>query len=118
MVRYKEQEKTLSALQVNKNPFFFNFLFIDHFQTSQIQNELHLNEWKAVARGICESTGTDSTLPHVLRITVERLQQQEINLTSSKVELESQLHTATYVSDLTSYYMLSYIQLLGNQSST
>ncbi|KAF5300922.1 hypothetical protein FQR65_LT09085 [Abscondita terminalis] len=79
LVNYKEQEKKLASLQAN-----------------QVQSELYLNEWRAVARGICESTGSDATLPHQLRNVVEHLQQQEIALTSTKVQLESQLNTVTY----------------------
>lgn len=59
---------------------------------------MYLNEWRSVARSICEITGSDSSLPHLLRTAVEKLQQQEISLTSAKVELESQLNTALYVS--------------------
>lgn len=81
LVNYKEQEKKLSALQI-----------------ATTQNELQLEEWRVVARGICESTGVDSSLPHMLRKVVERLQQQEINLTADKVQLESQLNTALHVS--------------------
>ncbi|KAK4884262.1 hypothetical protein RN001_000533 [Aquatica leii] len=76
---YKEQEKKLASLQIN-----------------QVQSELYLNEWRAVARGICESIGSDATLPHQLRNVVEHLQQQEITLTSSKVHLESQLNAVTH----------------------
>jgi hypothetical protein len=80
-VNYKEQEKKLA-----------------HLQAQQVQTELHLDEWRSVARGICETTGSDSSLPHLLRSAVERLQQQEISLTSAKVELDSQLTAAQYVS--------------------
>lgn len=58
---------------------------------------MYLNEWRAVARGICESSESDAVLPHLLRSTVERLQQQELTLTAEKVELESQLKTITHV---------------------
>ncbi|KAH0815712.1 hypothetical protein GEV33_007078 [Tenebrio molitor] len=78
-VNYKEQEKKLA-----------------HLQAQQVQTELHLDEWRSVARGICETTGSDSSLPHLLRSAVERLQQQEISLTSAKVELDSQLTAAQY----------------------
>ncbi|XP_031327824.1 mitotic spindle assembly checkpoint protein MAD1 isoform X2 [Photinus pyralis] len=76
---YKEQEKKLSALQV-----------------AQVQSELYLNEWRSVARGICETTGSDATLPHLLRSVVEHLQQQELTLTEMKVQLESQLNVTTH----------------------
>ncbi|XP_063921477.1 mitotic spindle assembly checkpoint protein MAD1 [Zophobas morio] len=79
LTHYKEQEKRIAALQAE-----------------QVQTQVYLNEWRSVARGICEVTGSDSSLPHLLRCVVERLQQQEISLTSSKVELESQLSTALY----------------------
>lgn len=59
---------------------------------------MYLNEWRSVARGICETTGSDSSLPHLLRTAVERLQQQEISLTSAKVELESKFNATLYVS--------------------
>lgn len=81
LLKYQEQEKKLSELQV-----------------AQVQNELLLEEWRTVTRGICESSGSDNVLPRLLRNTVERLQQQEINLTSEKVQLESQLNTALHVS--------------------
>lgn len=70
----------------------------NNFQAQQVQTDLYLNEWRAVARGVCESTGSDSTLPHLLRGVVERLQQQELNLTADKVQLESQLNNAVHVS--------------------
>lgn len=81
LVSFKEHERKLTTLQVTHS-----------------QIEMSLEEWRAVARGICESTGTDASLPHSLRKVVERLQQQEINLTSDKVQLESQLNTALHVS--------------------
>lgn len=80
LVSHKEQEKKLTALQITNT-----------------QNELQLEEWRAVARGVCETTGADSSLPHMLRKVVERLQQQEINLTADKVQLESQLNMALHV---------------------
>lgn len=79
--QFKEQEKRLTTLQI-----------------ANTQNELQLEEWRAVARGICETTGVDSSLPHMLRKVVDRLQQQEINLTADKVQLESQLNAAVHVS--------------------
>lgn len=81
LVNFKEHEKKLTVLQI-----------------ANTQNELQLEEWRTVARGICESTGVDSSLPHMLRKVVERLQQQEINLTADKVQLESQLNAAVHVS--------------------
>lgn len=91
LINYKEQEKKLVALQIASK-----------------QNELQLEEWRAVARSVCESTGVDSSLPHMLRKIVERLQQQEINLTADKVQLESQLNTALHVSiNLLFYYIPS-----------
>ncbi|KAF5283857.1 hypothetical protein FQA39_LY04677 [Lamprigera yunnana] len=77
VANYKEQEKKLAALQV-----------------AQVQSELYLNEWRTVARGICESIGSDATLPHQLRKVVEHLQHQELTLTASKVQLESQLNSS------------------------
>ncbi|XP_018579293.1 mitotic spindle assembly checkpoint protein MAD1-like [Anoplophora glabripennis] len=79
LIKFKAQEKKLADLQVQET-----------------QNAMYLNEWRAVARGICESSETDAALPHLLRSTVERLQQQELTLTSEKVELESQLKTITH----------------------
>lgn len=61
------------------------------FKVQETQNAMYLNEWRAVARGVCESTKSDSLLPHLLRAAFERLQQQELSLTAEKVELESQL---------------------------
>lgn len=80
LINHKEQEKKLTSLHILNT-----------------QNELQLEEWRAVARGICETAGTDSSLPYMLRKVVERLQQQEINLTADKVQLESQLNTALHV---------------------
>lgn len=59
---------------------------------------MYLNEWRAVARGVCETTDSDTALPHLLRSVVERLQQQELTLTSEKVTLESELKAITHVS--------------------
>lgn len=57
---------------------------------------MYLNEWRAVARGICESTKSDSLLPHLMRSAFERLQQQELTLTAAKVELESELKSTIH----------------------
>lgn len=57
---------------------------------------MYLNEWRAVGRAICESTKSDSLLPHLLRSAFERLQQQELTLTAEKVELESQLKSVSH----------------------
>ncbi|XP_057656026.1 mitotic spindle assembly checkpoint protein MAD1 [Diorhabda carinulata] len=65
-------------------------------QLQETKKSMELSEWRAVARGICESTQPDSTLPHLLRKIVERLQQQELTLTAEKVELESQVKAITY----------------------
>lgn len=73
--------------------------------------EMSIEEWRAVARGICESTGADASLPHLLRKVVERLQQQEINLTADRVQLESQLSAALHVR-----YYLFLCQVLFNTS--
>lgn len=67
------------------------------FQTSQIQNEMYLEEWRGTARSVCEITGTDGVLARMMKNTVEQLQQKEINLTAEKAELESQLTTALHV---------------------
>ncbi|XP_028154002.1 mitotic spindle assembly checkpoint protein MAD1 isoform X2 [Diabrotica virgifera virgifera] len=79
LVKFKDCEKKLIELQIQET-----------------QNALCLNEWRAVARGICESTEADSALPHLLRVVVDRLQQQELVLTSAKVDLESQLKSMTH----------------------
>lgn len=79
LIRYKEQESKLSAAQMQL-----------------IQTELNLNEWKAVARGILEITGSDTPLPHLLRAAVERLQQQELILTEESINLKSKLDTALH----------------------
>lgn len=81
LANFKDHEKKLTTLQI-----------------ANTQNEMQLEEWRTVARGICESNGVDSSLPHMLRKFVERLQQQEINLTADKVQLESQLNTVLHVS--------------------
>ncbi|CAG9821072.1 unnamed protein product [Phaedon cochleariae] len=79
LTKFKEYEKKLSELQVQET-----------------QNAMCLSEWRAVARGICESSDSDSVLQHLLRSAVERLQQQELTLTSEKVEMESQLKSITH----------------------
>ncbi|XP_060523090.1 mitotic spindle assembly checkpoint protein MAD1 [Cylas formicarius] len=79
LVKFKDVERELAELQAQNN-----------------QNQLHLNEWRAVARVICEAIDCDSALPHLLRTNVERLQQQELALTAEKVELDSQLQAATH----------------------
>lgn len=58
---------------------------------------MYLEEWRSVARSICETNAPDMALQKILRSLVERLQQQEINLTSEKIQLESQLKTTTHV---------------------
>ncbi|GJQ76194.1 hypothetical protein Trydic_g1937 [Trypoxylus dichotomus] len=79
LANFREQEKKLATLQVTK-----------------AQNDVHLEEWRAVARGICETTGPDMVLQKMLRSLIEHLQQQEISLTSEKIELESQVKTVTH----------------------
>ncbi|XP_018334311.1 mitotic spindle assembly checkpoint protein MAD1 [Agrilus planipennis] len=77
--KYKDQEQTLASLQA-----------------AMVQNEVFLNEWKTLARSICESSWPDSALPSLLRTTVEKLQQKEINLTTEIVQLQSQLNAAIH----------------------
>ncbi|KAL1501095.1 hypothetical protein ABEB36_006483 [Hypothenemus hampei] len=60
------------------------------------RNQAYLNEWKAVARGFCESNDNDAVLPHLLRSSIERLQHQELSLLSEKVEFETQIKTAQH----------------------
>lgn len=81
--KYKERDQKYAELQVQ-----------------QAQNELNLSEWRAVARGICETTESDSALPHLLRGIVEHLQQQEIALTSEKVDLETKLKSTLHVNKI------------------
>ncbi|XP_019773275.2 mitotic spindle assembly checkpoint protein MAD1 [Dendroctonus ponderosae] len=64
------------------------------------QNEMYLSEWKAVARGFCETTESDAVLPHLLRSAIERLQQQELSLTAEKVDFEGQLKSAQLAAKL------------------
>lgn len=99
LISYKEHEKKLNTLQVLFRSFFLVFclLLLSFFQTSQIQNEMYLEEWRSTARSVCEITGTDGVLARTLKNTVEQLQQKEINLTAEKAELESQLSTALHV---------------------
>lgn len=101
LVIFKEHEKKLTALQI-----------------ANTQNELQLEEWRTVARGICESTGVDSSLPHMLRKVVERLQQQEINLTADKVQLESQLNTAVHVSFVCCYISKLQRHIISSPNNT
>ncbi|CAG9863182.1 unnamed protein product [Phyllotreta striolata] len=79
--KYKDYDKKLMDLQIQ-----------------QSQSMLQLNEWKAVAREICESMDSDSSLPHQLRSVVEKLQHQELTLTSQKVELECELKSISHES--------------------
>lgn len=82
LAKYQEQEKKFNELQM-----------------TQVQSEMYLDEWRSVARGICETDASDIALPRLVRGVVERLQHQEITLTSEKVQLESQLSSALHVSN-------------------
>lgn len=77
--KYKELDKTLNTLMV-----------------TNAQNEMHLEEFRTLARSICETSNSDTTLPRLLRTAVERLQHQEITLTSDKIQLDSALSTAMH----------------------
>lgn len=79
---------------------------------------MYLNEWRAVARGICESTNSDSLLPHILRSAVERLQQQEVALTAEKVDLESQLKTASHEAKVAKSELEKVQQLVNDLKTT
>lgn len=79
--KYKEGAKRLAELE-----------------SMQLQNEMALNEWRAIGRGFCETSEGDATLPHRLRTAIEKIQQRELQLMSEKVEIESDLKNATYVS--------------------
>lgn len=99
LTKSKELERRAAELRVG----FLNWpqlCFIAHvyLQAKCDQNEMHLSEWKAVARGICETTEDDAVLPHLLRSVIERLQQQELSLTAEKVDFEGQLKSANLVS--------------------
>ncbi|KAJ8962809.1 hypothetical protein NQ318_001209 [Aromia moschata] len=110
-IRFKEPPRKFKAQEKK---------FVD-LQVQEAQNALYLNEWRAVARGICESTESDAALPHLLRTTVERLQQQELNLTSEKVELESQLKSISHEAKIAkvelekSQKLLAELKLTGEQ---
>lgn len=79
---------------------------------------MYLNEWRSVARGICESTKSDSLLPHLLRAAFEKLQQQELTLTSEKVELDSQLKAATHDAKVAKSELEKTQKLLSELKST
>nr|XP_022911768.1 mitotic spindle assembly checkpoint protein MAD1 [Onthophagus taurus] len=79
LVTFKEHERKLASLQVDK-----------------AQCEVHLTEWRMLASSICETSAPDTSLQHMLRSLVERLQHQEINLMSEKMELEQQYKTVSH----------------------
>lgn len=79
---------------------------------------MYLNEWRSVARGICESTKSDSLLPHLLRSAFEKLQQQELTLTSEKVELESQLKAVAHEAKVAKSELEKTQKLIGELKST
>lgn len=58
---------------------------------------MYLEEWRSLARTVCEKNDADVILARNIRTMIEHLQQQEINLTSEKVELESQVSTYLHV---------------------
>lgn len=82
LAKHKEQEGKLMDMQLKHT-----------------QLELQLEEYRTVARALCDQGACDSVLPHLLRQLVERLQQQEIALTAEKVQLESQLSEALHVGE-------------------
>lgn len=51
-----------------------------------------------MAREVVETQCTNSALPRQLKQAIDRLQQQEVTLTSEKIDLESQLKSAQQVS--------------------
>ena len=67
-------------------------------QVSHAQNEKYLEEWRALARAICETSDDDINLQKQVRDMVEHLQQREIYLTSDKMQLESHLKIQAHVS--------------------
>ncbi|XP_044744897.1 mitotic spindle assembly checkpoint protein MAD1 [Coccinella septempunctata] len=102
LVKFKEQESKFASVQMQL-----------------VQADMYLNEWKAVARGILEeSEANDTALPHLLRSAVERLQQQELNLTDEKVNLQSQLNTALHEAKVAKEELAKNQKLLTKLSGT
>ncbi|KAL3287384.1 hypothetical protein HHI36_001857 [Cryptolaemus montrouzieri] len=102
LVKFKEQESKFASIQMQL-----------------VQTEMYLNEWKAVARGILEETNAnDTALPHLLRSTVERLQQQELYLTDEKVNLQSQLNSALHEAKVAKEELSKNQKLLTKLSGT
>ncbi|XP_050299505.1 mitotic spindle assembly checkpoint protein MAD1 [Anthonomus grandis grandis] len=105
--KHKELEKKVAELQAQCD-----------------QSEMSLSEWKALARGFCETTSSDAALPQLLRSAIERLQQQELSLTSEKVSFESRLKTVEYEAKVAkteaekSQKLLKELKLNGEQKST
>lgn len=58
---------------------------------------MHLEEWRSLGRSLCEKNASDLVLARSVKQMVERLQQQEITLTSEKVQLESQISSCLHV---------------------
>lgn len=79
---------------------------------------MYLNEWKAVARGFCETTDSDAALPHLLRSAIERLQQQELSLTAEKVEYETSLNNAQHAAKVAKAELEKTQRLVSDLKST
>lgn len=71
---YREQDKILSSLQI-----------------TNAQLEQVVAEWQNMARAIVDTPCQNNSLPLKMKQVIDRLQQQEITLTSEKVQLDSQV---------------------------
>ncbi|GLV40114.1 Mitotic arrest-deficient 1 [Carabus blaptoides fortunei] len=79
METFRNQEKKFATLQASH---------------SHLENLVE--EWRLLARGICDTAVTDAMIPKHVRQCIEKLQQQEISLTADKVQLESQLKSCQH----------------------
>lgn len=71
--------------------FYENILFCFIFKVANAQLEQIVNEWQTMARAIVDIPCPNSSLPLKMKQVIDRLQQQEITLTSEKVQLDSQV---------------------------
>ncbi|XP_066249239.1 mitotic spindle assembly checkpoint protein MAD1 [Euwallacea similis] len=101
LVKHKDLEKKVADLQAQFD-----------------QTQMYLGEWRAVARGFCETTESDAVLPHLLRTAIEKLQQQELTLTAEKVEYESQMRSAQHDAKVASTELEKIQKLLTSFKST
>lgn len=79
--KFREQEKNFAKLQAS------------HTHLENI-----VEEWRLLVRGYCDAAVSDAMLPTQIRQCIEKLQQQELTLTSEKVEMESELKQSQHVS--------------------